>query len=57
MKEQAATEVAKRGPFEFNADPKIASALEELLAVFISANRMQMGEKNYKPCYKINPIQ
>lgn len=55
VKEKAAIEVTKRGPFEFNADPKIASALEELLAVFISANRMQMGEKHYKPCYKIHP--
>lgn len=48
-------EVAKHGPYIIDGDPAILQAIDHLLQVFVSEQRMKLGQdkKAYRPCYQL----
>jgi hypothetical protein len=48
-------EVAKHGPYVIDGDPAILRAIDHLLQVFVSEQRMKLGQdkKAYRPCYQL----
>jgi len=44
--------IKQHGPYQLNGDPEIMQALDQLLASFVSQNRMKISG-NYVPCYDV----
>ena len=54
VREAGIARVEKYGPFELRGDPKIISALGNLLQDFVTERRMRLAEPSaYVPCYRI----
>ncbi len=54
VREAGIARVEKHGPFELRGDPKIISALGNLLQDFVTERRMRLAEPSaYVPCYRI----
>jgi len=53
VKEQGIKAVEMHGPFELNAEPRIARALDDLLRSFVADQRMRLPGQTYTPCYRV----
>ena len=53
VREDTILEIEKRGPFQINASQKIMALLDNLLAAFVSQQRMKISGGDYLPCYKV----
>jgi predicted Rossmann-fold nucleotide-binding protein len=52
VKEHGIREVAAHGPFEIRGSPKLATALDGLLASFVAQRRMKISGE-YRPVYRV----
>lgn len=48
-------EVAEHGPYKLHGDPRLMTAMDELLCLLIREKRMKFGQGEgvYKPCYEL----
>lgn len=53
VKEHGVRAIEKNGPFEIRGEPELMSRLDRLLSAFVSQGRMRLGQKDYKPCYRV----
>jgi predicted Rossmann-fold nucleotide-binding protein len=53
VREDTAALIDEAGPFEINGSTRIMSLLDELLAAFVTQNRMKISGDNYSPCYQV----
>ncbi|MCK8045617.1 nucleotide 5'-monophosphate nucleosidase PpnN [Shewanella sp. 1CM18E] len=45
--------IEANGPFELKGDPKLMALMDDLLAAFVSQQRMKLPGSEYVPCYKV----
>ncbi len=54
VKEEGIQAIEQHGPFEIHGEPEIMSALDHLLAAFVTQHRMKLpGGAAYQPCYRV----
>lgn len=53
VKDEGIRAIEKHGHFEISGDNEIMQPVDELLAAFVSQQRMKLPGKAYIPCYKI----
>lgn len=53
VKEHGIQTIERHGPFELVGDREVMRMLDELLAAFVSQQRMKLPGSVYKPCYRI----
>ncbi|NOQ65135.1 MAG: DUF3412 domain-containing protein [Methyloprofundus sp.] len=53
VKDEGIRAIEKHGHFEIKGDAEIMQPVDELLAAFVSQQRMKLPGKAYVPCYKI----
>ncbi len=53
VKDEGIRAIEKYGHFEIKGDPTIMALMDDLLASFVSQQRMKLPGKAYIPCYKI----
>lgn len=53
VKETGVRAIEEKGPYEIKGEAAIMTLLDELLRAFVAQGRMKLGNKAYKPCYKI----
>ena len=57
VKPWAVDAVKEHGPFQLNADKKIAGHLNHLLQSFVEQKRMSLMSSDYKPCFEVISAQ
>ncbi len=53
VREDTATLIDEQGPFEVRGSSRIMHLLDELLAAFVSQQRMKIAGADYVPCYRV----
>ena len=53
VREDTAEQIEKHGPFQISGSQRIMDMLDQLLAAFVSEQRMKISAKVYDPCYVI----
>ena len=53
VREDTAELIEQHGPFQINGSQRIMDMLDNLLAAFVSEQRMKISGKDYDPCYVI----
>ncbi|GIU27244.1 LOG family protein [Shewanella colwelliana] len=53
VKMETIKEITRLGPFELKGDETLMNMMDELLAAFVSQQRMKLPGSEYVPCYKI----
>ena len=53
VREDTAEQIESRGPFQISGSRRIMDKLDQLLAAFVSHQRMKISGKEYDPCYVI----
>ena len=55
VREDTAAAIEDRGPFQIHGSERIMRLLDDLLAAFVSQQRMKLSGKDYSPCYRVVP--
>ncbi len=53
IKEAGVNAIEKLGPFEVTGDAQVLGPMDDLLAAFVSQNRMKLHGADYNPCYRL----
>jgi predicted Rossmann-fold nucleotide-binding protein len=54
IKEYGIRAIETHGPFEISGEKELMSAVDQLLASFVSQGRMRLAQKVYQPCYRVS---
>ena len=54
IKEYGIRAIESHGPFEISGEKELMSAMDQLLASFVSQGRMRLAQKSYRPCYRVS---
>ena len=53
IKAEAVQDIAQKGPYQLNGEPKLMNLLDKLLQAFVAQGRMKLPGTQYEPCYII----
>ena len=53
VKPEGVEQIKKQGPYQLNADAKLAGLLNNLLQQFVAQGRMSLAGDAYKPCFEV----
>ncbi len=54
VREDTASLIVQRGPFEINGSASIMQLMDDLLAAFVEQQRMKISGGDYSPCYRVS---